>query len=97
MSLLQLVTVSFFAGALAFNCSIPPIYVDVHKRAVHGSNTFQYGSFVGVGTPAQNQSLWFTLSDNETSVADGDFCQQSNLTDCNNTSGGFFATNLSTT
>src|SRR4051812_16925327 len=76
--------------ALAFNCSVPPIYVDVHKRAVSGTNAFQYGSFMGVGSPAQNQSLWPSLRQNETAVADPNFCRGSQSPGCGITTGGFF-------
>ncbi|KAI9766669.1 MAG: hypothetical protein M1835_007146 [Candelina submexicana] len=82
--------VSFIATAFAFDCSILPIYVDIHKRAVAGTETFEYGSFVGVGSPAQNQSLWPSLSYNDTSVADVDYCKGSNLTDCEHHTGGYF-------
>ncbi|KAH0562032.1 hypothetical protein GP486_003268 [Trichoglossum hirsutum] len=81
--------------AWAFNCSIPPIYVDIHKRAVHGMVAFQYGAFVGAGTPAQNQSLWVSLKSNETSVAGQDFCANSNIPDCSSR-GAYFETGPST-
>lgn len=74
----------------AFNCSIPPIYVDIHKRIVHGTDVFQYGSFIGVGTPAQNQSLWPSLRQNETSVAHVDYCENSNLQNCERSTRGNF-------
>ncbi|KAF2841523.1 acid protease [Patellaria atrata CBS 101060] len=83
--------------SLAFNCAIPPIYVDIHKRIVHGTNIFQYGSFIGVGTPAQNQSLWPSLKQNETSVAFFKFCQNSNLTNCEDSTNGNFETTESDT
>ena len=81
----------------ALNCTIPPVYVDIHKREVHGSNLHQYGSFVGVGSPAQNQSLWPSLSRNETSVAVKEFCEQSDLRDCLNSTRGNFNSADSTT
>ncbi|KAI9822503.1 MAG: hypothetical protein M1827_000222 [Pycnora praestabilis] len=96
--LFSLVLVTSLIGSVfAFNCSIPPVYVDIHKRAVHGTNDFEYGMFMGLGTPAQNQSLWLSLSSNETSVADVNFCQQGNITDCPDGTGGFFEPGLSTT
>ncbi|KAF2455543.1 hypothetical protein BDY21DRAFT_289468 [Lineolata rhizophorae] len=74
----------------AFNCSMPPVYVDIHKRIVHGTDIFQYGSFMGVGSPGQNQSLFPSLRNNETSVASVVFCDNSNLTDCRiNTHGNY--------
>lgn len=83
--------------AIAFNCSIPPIYVDIHKRAVHGTDVFQYGSFIGVGSPAQNQSLWPSLSQNETSVAYVDYCDHSTLLDCRDSTRGDFDPSQSST
>ena len=70
------------------NCSIEPIYVDVHKREVHGSPDYLYGSFIGVGTPAQNQSIWPSIRQNETSFASTSFCGSSNFTNCEALSGG---------
>lgn len=78
-----------FQGSLAINCSIPPIYVDIHKRTVHGTSQLEYGSYVGVGTPAQNQSLWPSLRQNETSFAHEDFCSHSNFLNCSTRTGGF--------
>jgi hypothetical protein len=86
----------FVRVTLAFNCSTPPIYVDIHKRVVHGTDVFQYGSFIGVGTTAQNQSLWPSLSQNETTVANIDFCSHSNLTDCVHSTRGNFDFTAST-
>lgn len=80
----------FLHEASAFNCSQPPIYVDIHKRAVHGTDVFQYGSFIGIGSPAQNQSLWPSLSHNETTVAYVDFCDHSDLPDCKDSTRGNF-------
>src|SRR5579862_6082029 len=84
-----LVLVLALEATWAFNCSIPPIYVDIHLRAVHGMTAFQYGSFVGAGTPAMNQSLWVSLRANETTVTSEEFCGESNLTDCDQR-GAFF-------
>ncbi|KAF2685144.1 acid protease [Lentithecium fluviatile CBS 122367] len=81
----------------AFNCSKAPIYVDIHKRAVHDSPVFQYGSFIGVGTPAQNHSLWPSLSQNHTSFAAHTYCGNSTLRDCDKSTGGFFNSQDSTT
>ena len=81
----------------AHNCSIPPVYVDIHKREVQGTDVYQYGSFIGAGSPAQNQSLWPSIRRNETSVARVDFCEQSILFDCLNSTRGNFNTADSTT
>lgn len=82
---------------LAFDCSVPPIYVDIHKRAVRGTDVFQYGSFVGVGTPSQNQSLWPSLSHNETTVAFASYCGRSDLPNCRQNTRGEFDTVESST
>jgi hypothetical protein len=86
-------------STFAFNCSKAPIYVDIHKRAVHDSSVFQYGSFIGIGSPAQNHSLWPSLSHNHTSFAAPTFCSEGNSTlkDCDDSTGGFFSHQDSTT
>ena len=81
--------------AWAFNCSIPPVYVDIHKRAVHGMAAFQYGSFVGAGTPAMNQSMWVSLRGNETTITGEGFCGASNVAGCDER-GAFFEPDAST-
>ncbi len=90
MHLSVILGISFIGTAFAFDCSILPIYVDIHKRAVAGTERFEYGSFTGVGSPAQNQSLWPSLSYNDSSVADVNYCKGSNFTDCENQTGGYF-------
>ncbi|KAF2265129.1 acid protease [Lojkania enalia] len=92
-------TVLFAQSTVAFNCSINPIYVDIHKRAVHGTDIFQYGSFIGVGTPAQNQSLWPSLSQNITSFASLSYCTNNSTTlkECTKSTGGFFDASTSDT
>ncbi|KAI9662584.1 MAG: hypothetical protein M1821_008751 [Bathelium mastoideum] len=82
---------------LARDCGIAPIYVDIHSRNVTGSSDFQYGSFIGVGSPSQNQSLWPTFSQNEMVVADIHFCEHSDVPDCSNTTRGFFDATASST
>lgn len=84
------VTVLFAQSTVAFNCSKKPVYVDIHKRAVHDSREFQYGSFIGLGTPPQNQSLWPSLTQNHTSFASNDYCGNSTIKDCEKSTGGFF-------
>ena len=95
--------VLFAQYTVAFNCSISPIYVDIHKRAVHDSSVFQYGSFIGVGTgetasatSAQNHSLWPSLMQNHMSFGALDYCKKSNLSNCEESTGGFFSSNQST-
>ncbi|KAL9620964.1 MAG: hypothetical protein Q9160_004617 [Pyrenula sp. 1 TL-2023] len=83
--------VLFFAGlSYAFDCAIPPIYIDVHTRAVHELSSFQYGSFFGAGTPAQNLSLWPSLEHNETTVVDLNICDGNKDATCGNRTGGLF-------
>lgn len=81
----------------AQNCHIPPIYVDVHDRSVIGSSSEQYGSFIGIGSRSQNQSLWPTFSRNETVIADIHFCEHSNISNCANNTRGFFDSTASST
>jgi hypothetical protein len=96
--------VLFAQSTAAFNCSTKPIYVDIHKRAVHDSPVFQYGSFIGVGTgetasatSAQNHSLWPSLAQNHISFGARNYCQKSSLAQCDVSTGGFFSSNQSTT
>jgi hypothetical protein len=91
-------TVLFAQSTVAFNCSKKPIYVDIHKRAVHDTPVFQYGSFIGLGTPAQNQSLWPSLSQNHTSFTSHNYCSNNGtLKDCDRSTGGFYNSDDSTT
>jgi hypothetical protein len=83
-------------SAWALNCSIEPLYVDIHYRDVSGSSEQQYGTYVGIGSPPQNQTLWPSLTQNETSFASPYFCANSNLTDCINSNGGVFNPSAST-
>ena len=96
-------TVLFAQSTIAFNCSLNSIYVDIHKRAVHDSPVFQYGSFIGVGTgetasatSAQNHSLWPSLSQNHMSFGAHSYCDKSTLADCKESTGGFFNSDQST-
>ena len=86
-----------FDVVFAFNCTIPPIYVDIHKRLVQGTDVFQYGTFTGVGSPAQNQSLFPSLRHNETSVASVKFCDNSTLPNCRSATDGNFDVSQSST
>ncbi|KAL6706334.1 hypothetical protein ACN47E_005624 [Coniothyrium glycines] len=91
-------SVLFAQSTAAFNCSKKPVYVDIHKRAVHDSPAFQYGSFIGLGTPAQNNSLWPSLAQNHTSFASSNYCKDNTtLQNCDRSTGGFFAHQDSTT
>ena len=78
------------SSGAAFNCSAPPVFIDIHSRIVHGTPIFQYGSFIGVGSPGQNQSLVPSLRQNETSFAAVTFCDSSNLADCAQSTHGNF-------
>ena len=81
--------------ASSFNCSIAPIYVDIHNRSVHGSDFKQYGLFVGLGTPSQNFSLWPSLVHNETAFASDDFCTPRSPAACVDNTHGEFQIDLS--
>ena len=94
-SIVFAVSALFAQVAFSFNCSIPPIYVDIHPRAVHGTETFEYGAFIGIGEPAQNQSLWPSLNHNETALAAIDFCTASSPSGCAINTHGFFQPELS--
>jgi hypothetical protein len=104
-SLFLSATVLFAQSTVAFNCSLKPIYVDIHKRAVHSSPVFQYGSFIGVGSGsdrtsgsgAQNHSLWPSLAQNHMSFASLSYCENSTLRECETSTGGFFDDEKSTT
>ncbi|KIW29002.1 uncharacterized protein PV07_04850 [Cladophialophora immunda] len=87
-----------FVAAVAAqnNCSIVPIYVDFHVRAVDGGVNEQYGLFTGAGFPvSQNMSHWPSLSNNETTVASLDYCTDSPFQDCLNHAHGFYSPDLS--
>ena len=95
-----------FLGALLFisavaaanDCSIIPIYVDFHNRAVDGGISEQYGLFTGIGFPvSQNLSHWPSLSNNETTVGSLDYCSGSPFKDCVTHSHGFYEPELSET
>lgn len=83
---------------VANNCTIQPVYVDFHNRAVDGGITFQYGLFTGIGsTISQNLSQWPSLSNNETSVGSLDYCSTTPFQNCVNQSHGFYSPDLSQT
>jgi hypothetical protein len=66
-----------------------PIYVDFHNRTVTGGGSImQYGSFIGVGVPSQNQSIVPSFTRNETSFAAREFCSNSGISDCIDRTGG---------
>lgn len=78
------------------NCSIIPIFVDFHNRAVDGGVSEQYGLFTGIGSPtSQNLSQWPSFSNNETTVGGLDYCITSNFKDCISESHGFYESQLS--
>ena len=99
LALIVTFTLSLAQVAFSFNCSIPPIYVDIHKRAVHDSEIYQYGLFVGLGTgsPKQNFSMWPSLTHNETTFAATDFCTSESPASCPNNTHGTFQSDLSPT
>lgn len=92
------VVLSLFHTVSALNCSTPPVYVDVHDRSVHGTDVFAWGAFMGIGTPSQNQSLWPSLRQNQTSVASAElFCNNSRLANCSVSTNGNFGFSGSST
>ena len=99
LGLIVTFTLSLAQVVFSFNCSIPPIYVDIHMRAVHDSEVFQYGLFVGLGTgsPKQNFSMWPSLTHNETTFAATDFCTSESPATCPNNTHGTFQSDLSPT
>ncbi|KAL9106691.1 MAG: hypothetical protein Q9227_008343 [Pyrenula ochraceoflavens] len=86
----------FGSTTVAFDCSLKPIYVDVHPRAVHALSTYEYGSFIGLGSPAQNLSLWPSIENNETSVAGLGICDGDSDAKCGDKTGGLFSISEST-
>ena len=64
---------------------LPPVYIDIHKREVNGTTEFVYGSFIGIGNPHQNQSLWPSIVHNETYLTANSFCDNVDSTQCNAT------------
>lgn len=64
-------------------CQDSWLFVDIHNRLTDGKPDFyQYGLFMGVGTPSQNMSLWPSLSHNESRLASYRFCEGSTVPDC---------------
>ena len=77
-------------------CSIGPIFVDFHVRAVDGGVNEQYGLFTGMGLPtSQNLSQWPSFSNNETTVASLDYCTGTSFADCLDHAHGFYSPELS--
>lgn len=71
-------------------CHHTPIYLDFHDRRVDTDRNFQYGLFAGVGTPSQNLSQWPSISHNEMTIADPDYCTDSPFQDCINQAHGIY-------
>jgi hypothetical protein len=87
-----LVLFTLVATALAAsNCSIKPIYVDFHDRCVDDCFTIQYGLFIGVGDPFQNESLWPSISRNEITFSGVDFCADGSSEQCVNQTHGLYS------
>ena len=80
----------FVSAALAANCSVGPVFVDIHSRETDDNFNFQYGLFIGVGTPSQNQSLWPSLGHNESTFSDDAYCNTSPFAQCSNQTHGFY-------
>jgi hypothetical protein len=75
-----------------------PIYVDFHDRNVNNTETrIQYGLFIGVGTPFQNQSLWPSIRRNETTFSGPDYCGSNSSDLCMQQTHGTYRTEDSET
>ena len=85
-----LVPILFASATLAVNCSIAPVFVDIHSRETDDNFNFQYGLFIGVGTPSQNQSLWPSIGHNESTFSDDAYCDSSPFVRCSNQTHGFY-------
>lgn len=78
MLTVALIYASLSASLVIADCSIPPIYLDVHAREVEGTdNAVSYGAYINIGSPVQQLSLWPSLEINETTLADVNFCSSS--------------------
>jgi hypothetical protein len=88
--LLLLLGLALARLTLAFECRTPPIYVDLQKRQVGGNGQWHYGSSIGAGSPPQNQSVWPSLRQNDTSVPMAGYCKNSTYQDCELKMGGEF-------
>jgi hypothetical protein len=75
MLTIALICASYFVSLAFSDCTIPPIYLDIHARDVEGTNNaLSYGAYINVGSPIQQLSLWPSLDINETTLADTKFC-----------------------
>jgi hypothetical protein len=88
--LLLLLGLALARLALTFECRMPPIYVDLQRRQVGAGGQWHYGISIGAGSPPQNQSVWPSLRQNDTSVAGVGLCGNSTLQDCDVKRGGDF-------
>jgi hypothetical protein len=75
MLTIALISASFLVIHVLGDCSIQPIYLDIHERSVEGG--LSYGAYINVGSPEQELSLWPSLELNETTLADNEFCTNS--------------------
>ncbi|KPI36371.1 uncharacterized protein AB675_2950 [Cyphellophora attinorum] len=87
-----------FASAQESCNGLSPIYVDFHDRNVNNTETrIQYGLFIGVGTPFQNQSLWPSIRRNETTFSGPDYCGSNSSDLCMQQTHGTYRTEDSQT
>lgn len=94
--LLGLLTPALVAAAQEDCDGLPPIYIDFHDRQVNFSDShIQYGLFIGVGTPFQNQSLWPSLVRNETTFSAPDLCNGNGNPACEEQTHGTYRTETS--
>ena len=97
MAIFEIIALLLSVAVAADDCGIPPVFVDFHDRLVDGGLNYQYGLFMGVGTVSQNQSLWPSLLNNETTFSSLQYCQDSIYSVCQNETHGYFAPELSQT
>lgn len=96
LALLALTSVAFAEDEC--QDSPQPIYIDFHNRNVSDNDqNIQYGLFIGVGTPFQNQSLWPSISHNETTFSAPNFCEGNNNSQCIEQTHGFYDPEVSDT
>jgi hypothetical protein len=90
LPVLLLWSLSLTQLAVACENRTPPIYVDLQRRQVGAGGQWHYGSSIGAGSPPQNVSIWVSLRQNDTSVAEVGFCGNSTMRDCEARIGGEF-------
>lgn len=71
---------------------LKPVYIDFHDRNVSNNNqNNQYGLFIGIGTPSQNQSLWPSISHSEMTFSSPELCDNNDNSGCREQTHGFYS------